>query len=107
MIFLKDYFKISRKNFVPRDRVDFETARALKLLGMPQGFVINDKNIARLHEPHYVTIYSANMIHSYIPDLNIGHIHSADVMCYAPTKEEACRWLLSKIKSEKKENNNV
>ena len=68
-----------------------------------QGFVINDKNIARLHQPHYVTIYSANMIHSYIPDLNIGHIHSADVMCYAPTKEEACHWLLSKIKSE--ENN--
>lgn len=51
---------MSKKNFVPRDRVDFETARALKLLGMPQGFVINAKNIARLHEPHYVTIYSAN-----------------------------------------------
>lgn len=45
---------MSKKNFVPRDRVDFETARALKLLGMPQGFVINAKNIARLHEPHYV-----------------------------------------------------
>lgn len=96
---------MSKKNFVPRDRVDFETARALKLLGMPQGFVINAKNIAKLHEPHYVTIYSANMIHSYIPDLNIGHIHSADAMCYAPTKEEACNWLLSKIKSEEKENN--
>ena len=96
---------MSKKNFVPRDRVDFETARALKLLGMPQGFVINAKNIARLHEPHYVTIYSANMIHSYIPDLNIGHIHSADAMCYAPTKEEACHWLLSKIKSDEKENN--
>lgn len=24
-------------------RVDYETARALMLLGMPQGFVINDK----------------------------------------------------------------
>ena len=96
---------MSKKYWIPKNRVDFETARALKLLGMPQGFVINDKNIARLHQPHYVTIYSANMIHSYIPDLNIGHIHSADAMCYAPTKEEACRWLLSKIKSEEKENN--
>ena len=42
---------MSKKNFVPRDRVDFETARDLKLLGMPKGFVINAKNIARLHEP--------------------------------------------------------
>lgn len=96
---------MSKKFYIPKNRVDFETARALKLLGMPQGFVINDKNIARLHQPHYVTTYSKNMIHSYIPDTNIGHIRSADVICYAPTKEEACQWLLTKIKSEQKENN--
>ena len=80
------------------DRVDYETARALKLLGMPQGRVNGKgKNIQRLKLPHYVTVYRQNMIHKYIPDLNIGHIHMADIMCYAPSKEEACKWLLSQI----------
>lgn len=35
--------------------------------------------------------------------LNKGHIHRHDVMCYAATKEEACKWLLNKIKEEEEE----
>lgn len=46
-------------------RVDYETARALMLLGMPQGFVINDKNIKRLGEPFYVTIAKTYCINIY------------------------------------------
>ena len=86
-----------------RKRVDYETARALMLLGMPQGLVINENNIKRLGEPFYVTMYRENIIHKYIPSLNIGHIHRHDVMCYAATKEEACKWLLNKIKEDEKE----
>ena len=83
-------------------RVDFETARALELLGMPQGWDMygDGKSIKKLHQPFYVTIYCQNMIHKFIPDLNIGHIHAADAMCYAPTKEEACMWLLEQIKEK-------
>lgn len=91
------------KKELEEERVDYETARALMLLGMPQGLIINDKNIKRLGEPFYVTMYRENILHKYIPSLNIGHIHRHDVMCYAPTKEEACKWLLNKIKEEEEE----
>jgi hypothetical protein len=76
------------------ERVDYETARALKLLGFPQ----DKNNRPRLGEPHYVTIYKSNWIHKYVEEFTIGHLHCYDVMCYAPTKAEACEWLLNQIK---------
>lgn len=79
------------------DRVDFETARALMLLGMPQGKTGYGNQLKKMGEPFYVTAYKFNCIHKLIPELNIGHIHISDIMCYAPTKKEACEWLLSQI----------
>ena len=79
------------------DRVDFETARALMLLGMPQGKTGYGNQLKKMGEPFYVTAYKFNCIHKLIPELNIGHIKLSDIMCYAPTKKEACEWLLSQI----------
>lgn len=78
-------------------RVDYETARALMLLGMPQG-VVDDNGIKQIGEPFYVTIYKTNTIHKYIPQLNLWYIKTHDAICYAATKEEACKWLLNQIK---------
>lgn len=92
--------RMVRKYPIPKERVDFDTARALMLLGMPQGKTGYGNQLKRMCEPFYITAYSRNWIHKYIPELNIGHIHISDVMCYAPTKKEACEWLLSQIQNK-------
>lgn len=92
---------MARKDYIPKDRVDFDIARALMLLGMPQGKTGNGNQLKRIHEPFYITIYRYNWIHKYIPEVNIGHIRISDVICYAPTKKEACEWLLSQIQTVK------
>lgn len=79
------------------ERVNFDTARALMLLGIPQGKMGHGNQLKKRGKPFYVTAYKFNWIHKFIPELNIGHLHASDIMCYAPTKEEACRWLLSQI----------
>lgn len=71
---------------------DFETSRALSLLGFPQ----SENKRPRFGKPHYYTHYKSNTIHELV-SLTIGHIHSYDVMCYAPTKKEACEWLKTQI----------
>ena len=88
-------------------RVDYDTARCLMLMGMPQGVVeeaarLNDekvKNIAirKQDKPFYVTIYRSNKIHEFVKELNIGHIHMADNMCYAPTVRESLHFLKKKL----------
>lgn len=89
------------------DRVDYDTARALKLLGFPQ-YIIADPDkpkvrSVRIGQPHYVTIYSSNMIHEYIESIHIGHIHGHDVMCYAPTYKEALEWMKNRLEKDLEE----
>ena len=61
-------------------RIDYETARALMLLGMPQGLVLNENNIKRIGEPFYVTMYRENILHKYIPSLIKG-IYTGTMLC--------------------------
>ena len=81
-------------------RVDYDTARLLMLMGFPQHIPNKNPLIrqVRIGQPHYVTIYNANRIHEYVEELNIGHVHCADVMCYAPTKTEALEWIAEQIR---------
>ena len=91
-------------------RVDYDTARCLMLMGMPQGVVeeaarLNDekaKNIAirKQGKPFYVTIYRSNKIHEFVKELNIGHIHMADKMCYAPTVREALEFVKPQLEDD-------
>ena len=83
-------------------RVDYDTARCLMLMGMPQGKAVlagvtssceNYYEYQTIGQPFYVTIYRMNLIHDYEESLTHGHIHVADKMCYAPTVREALEFV--------------
>ena len=83
-------------------RVDYDTARCLMLMGMPQGKAAiggvtssseNHYEYQKIGQPFYVTIYRMNLIHGYEESLTHGHIHVADKMCYAPTVREALEFV--------------
>ena len=90
-------------------RVDYDTARCLMLMGMPQGKAVlvgvtssgeNHYEYQKIGQPFYVTIYRMNLIHDYEESLNHGHIHVADKMCYAPTVREALEFVKSQLESD-------
>ena len=90
-------------------RVDYDTARCLMLMGMPQGKAVlggvtssgeNYYEYQKIGQPFYVTIYRMNLIHDYEECLNHGHIHVADKMCYAPTVREALEFVKSQLESD-------
>ena len=77
--------------------VSFEIARVLCYLGMPQGQVLcwwkpTKAYLRRYGEHFYVTIYKTNTVRKLV-SLNKGHDRDADAMCYAPTMNEAWRWV--------------
>ena len=77
--------------------VSFEIARVLCYLGMPQGQVLcwwkpTKAYLRRYGEPFYVTIYKTNTVRKLV-SLNKGHERDADAMCYAPTMNDAWRWI--------------
>ena len=87
-------------------RVDYDTARCLMLMGMPQGKAVlagvtssgeNHYEYQKIGQPFYVTIYRMNLIHDYEESLNHGHIHVADKMCYAPTVREALEFVKTQL----------
>ena len=90
-------------------RVDYDTARCLMLMGMPQGKAVlagvtssgeNHYEYQKIGQPFYVTIYKMNLIHDYEESLNHGHIHVADKMCYAPTVREALEFVKTRLEAE-------
>ena len=90
-------------------RVDYDTARCLMLMGMPQGKAVlagvtssgeNHYEYQKIGQPFYVTIYRMNLIHDYEESLNHGHIHVADKMCYAPTVREALEFVKTQLESD-------
>ena len=90
-------------------RVDYDTARCLMLMGMPQGKAVlvgvissgeNHYEYQKVGQPFYVTIYSMNLIHNYEESLTRGHIHMADKMCYAPTVREALEFVKTQLEGE-------
>ncbi len=88
-------------------RVDYDTARCLMLMGMPQGVVeeVRSSNgekvkgtvIRKQSNPFYVTSYRINKIHEFVKELSIGHIHMADKMCYAPTVRESLEFVKKQL----------
>ena len=87
-------------------RVDYDTARCLMLMGMPQGVEevrslnddkVKDVVIRKQGNPFYVTSYRINKIHEFVKELTIGHIHMADKMCYAPTVREALEFVKKQL----------
>ena len=87
-------------------RVDYDTARCLMLMGMPQGKAVlagvtstgkDYYEYQKIGQPFYVTIYKMNLIHDYEECLNHGHIHVADKMCYVPTVREALEFVKTQL----------
>lgn len=87
-------------------RVDYDTARCLMLMGMPQGKAVfvgvtsfgkDYYKYQKIGQPFYVTIYRMNLIHDFEECLTHGHIHVADKMCYAPTVREALEFVKSQL----------
>ena len=90
-------------------RVDYDTARCLMLMGMPQGKAVlggvtssaeNHYEYQKIGQPFYVTTYRMNLIHDYEESLNHGHIHVADKMCYAPTVREALEFVKTQLEAD-------
>lgn len=90
-------------------RVDYDTARCLMLMGMPQGKAVlagvtssgeNHYEYQKIGQPFYVTIYRMNLIHDYEECLNHGHLHMADKMCYAPTMREALEFVKTQLEAD-------
>ena len=90
-------------------RVDYDTARCLMLMGMPQGKGVlvevtssgeNHYEYQKIGQPFYVTIYRMNLIHDYEESLTRGHIHMADKMCYAPTVREALEFVKTQLEAD-------
>ena len=90
-------------------RVDYDTARCLMLMGMPQGKAVlagvtssgeNHYEYQKIGQPFYVTTYRMNLIHDYEECLNHGHLHMADKMCYAPTMREALEFVKSQLEAD-------
>ena len=77
--------------------ISFDIARVLCYLGMPQGIVLSwwkptKVQLRRYGQSFYVTIYKTNTVRKLV-SLNKGHDRDADAMCYAPTMNEAWRWV--------------
>ena len=90
-------------------RVDYDTARCLMLMGMPQGKAVlagvtssGEKHYAyqKIGQAFYITIYRMNLIHDYEECLNHGHLHMADKMCYAPTVREALEFVKTQLEAD-------
>ena len=90
-------------------RVDYDTARCLMLMGMPQGKAVlagvtstgkDYYEYQKIGQPFYVTIYRMNLIHDYEESLNHGHIQVADKMCYAPTVREALEFVKTQLEAD-------
>ena len=90
-------------------RVDYDTARCLMLMGMPQGKAVlagvtssgeNYYEYRKIGHPFYVTIYRMNLIHDYEESLNHGHVQVADKMCYAPTVREALEFVKKQLEAD-------
>ena len=90
-------------------RVDYDTARCLMLMGMPQGNAVlcgvtssgeDYYEYQKIGQPFYVTIYRMNLIHNYEESLTRGHIHMADKMCYAPTVREALEFVKTMLEAD-------
>ena len=90
-------------------RVDYDTARCLMLMGMPQGKAVltgvtssgkDYYEYRKIGHPFYVTIYRMNLIHDYEESLNHGHIHVADKMCYAPTVRESLEFVKTQLEAD-------
>ena len=87
-------------------RVDYDTARCLMLMGMPQGKAVliwvtssieNHYEYQKIGQPFYVTIYKMNLIHDYEDFLTHEHVYLADKMCYAPTVREALEFVKTQL----------
>ena len=87
-------------------RVDYDTARCLMLMGMPQGKAVlagvtstgkDYYEYQKIGQPFYVTIYRMNLIHDYEDFLTHGHKFMADKMCYAPTVREALEFVKTQL----------
>ena len=87
-------------------RVDYDTARCLMLMGIPQGVeevrsLDDDKLmntvIRKQGNPFYVTSYRINKIHEFVNELSIVHIHMADKIFYAPTVREALEFVKKQL----------
>ena len=83
------------------DEIGFEVARVLCYLGMPQGRVLSEwkpqkAQLQRYGERFYVTIYKTNTVRKLVR-LNKGHDRDADAMCYAPTMNDALRWVYAML----------
>ena len=94
--FVKNYLYADNSDFSSTN-VSFEIARVLCYLGMPQGQVLGwwkptKAYLRRYGEHFYVTIYKTNTLRKLVR-LNKGHDRDADAMCYAPTMNEAWRWV--------------
>ena len=83
-------------------RVDYDTARCLMLMGIPQGVEevrslnddkVKDIVIRKQGNPFYVTSYRINKIHEFVKELSLDYALIADKMCYAPTVREALQFL--------------
>lgn len=90
-------------------RVDYDTARCLMFMGMPQGKAVlagvtssceNYYEYQKIGHPFYVTIYRMNLIHDYEDFLNHGHAFLADKMCYAPTVREALEFVKTQLEAD-------
>ena len=87
-------------------RVDYDTARCLMLMGMPQGKAVlagvsstgkDYYEYQKIGQPFYLTIYRMNLIHDYEDFLTHGHVFLADKMCYAPTVREALEFVKTQL----------
>ena len=95
--FVKNQLTDDISNFPYRDTISFDIARVLCYLGMPQGQVLcwgkpTKAYLRRYGEHFYVTIYKTNTVRKLV-SLNKGHDRDDDAMCYAPTLNEALRWV--------------
>ena len=91
-------------------RVDYDTARCIMLMGMPQGKAVlagvtstgkDYYEYQKIGQPFYVTIYRMNLIHDYEDFLTHEHKFMADKkMCYAPTVREALEFVKTQLEAD-------
>ena len=99
--FVKTQLTDDISNFPYRDTISFDIARVLFYLGLPQGKVLGcgkptKAYLRRYGEHFYVTIYKTNTLRKLV-SLNKGHVRDADAMCYAPSMNDALRWVESML----------
>ena len=95
--FVKTQLTDDISNFPYRDTISFDIARVLFYLGLPQGQVLccgkpTKAYLRRYGEHFYVTIYKTNTVRKLV-SLNKGHVRDVDAMCYAPSMNDALRWV--------------